>query len=45
MCCAASCSSGFRYLFERRTLVLFAINAGYNTVTFTAMGAIIGALQ
>ncbi|MCB5273033.1 hypothetical protein BJG92_00545 [Arthrobacter sp. SO5] len=36
---------GVNYLFERRSLALFAINAGYNMVTFTAMGAIIGALQ
>ncbi|MEC5179857.1 DUF1761 domain-containing protein [Arthrobacter sp. CG_A4] len=36
---------GINYLFERRSLALFAINAGYNIVTFTAMGAIIGALQ
>lgn len=36
---------GINYLFERRSLALWAINAGYNVVTFTAMGAIIGALQ
>lgn len=36
---------GISYLFERRSLMLFAINAGYNVVTFTVMGAIIGALQ
>ena len=36
---------GVNYLFERRSLTLFAINASYNVVTFTAMGAIIGALQ
>lgn len=36
---------GVNYLFERRSLALFAINAGYNMVTFTAMGAITGALQ
>ncbi|WP_457964918.1 DUF1761 domain-containing protein [Arthrobacter sp. D1-29] len=36
---------GVNYLFERRSLVLFAINASYNVVAFTAMGAIIGALQ
>ncbi|MCU1518225.1 MAG: hypothetical protein JWQ75_2946 [Pseudarthrobacter sp.] len=36
---------GINYLFERRSLTLFAINASYNVVTFTAMGAIIGALQ
>ncbi|TAP45055.1 DUF1761 domain-containing protein [Arthrobacter sp. S39] len=36
---------GINYLFERRSLTLFAINASYNIVAFTAMGAIIGALQ
>ncbi len=36
---------GINYLFERRSLALFAINASYNIVAFTAMGAIIGALQ
>ena len=36
---------GVNYLFERRSLTLFSINAGYNAVAFTAMGAIIGALQ
>ncbi len=38
-------SLGVNYLFERRSLTLFAINASYNIVTFTAMGAIIGAMQ
>jgi hypothetical protein len=36
---------GINYLFERRSLKLFLINASYNVVTFTVMGAIIGALQ
>jgi hypothetical protein len=36
---------GVNYLFERGSLTLFAINASYNIVTFTAMGAIVGALQ
>ena len=36
---------GINYLFERRSLTLFAINASYSVVAFTAMGAIIGALQ
>ncbi len=36
---------GINYLFERRSLMLFAINGSYNVVTFTGMGAIIGALQ
>jgi hypothetical protein len=36
---------GVNYLFERRSLTLFAINASYNIVTFTAMGLILGAMQ
>jgi hypothetical protein len=36
---------GVNDLFERRPLALWAIDAGYNAVAFTAMGAIIGALQ
>ncbi|WP_322409955.1 DUF1761 domain-containing protein [Microbacterium invictum] len=36
---------GVNYLFERRSATLWAINAGYNTVAFTLMGIIIGALQ
>jgi hypothetical protein len=36
---------GVNYLFERRSLRLLAINAGYNAVAFTAMGAILGAFQ
>ncbi|MBA4137250.1 MAG: DUF1761 domain-containing protein [Opitutus sp.] len=36
-------SFGVTYLFERRSLRLFFINAGYHAVTFTVMGAIIGA--
>jgi len=31
------------YLFERRSLRLWLINAGYMTVAFTVMGAVIGA--
>ncbi len=31
------------YLFERRSLKLFFINAGYQVVAFTIMGAILGA--
>lgn len=34
---------GVTYLFERRSLRLFLINAGYHAVAFTAMGAILGA--
>ena len=33
---------GVLYLFERRPLVQFVINAGYWLVTFAAMGAILG---
>lgn len=36
---------GVNYLFERRSLKFFLINAGYNMVIFTLMGAIIGAIQ
>ncbi len=35
-------SFGINYLFERRSLTLFAINAGYHTVQFTLMGLILG---
>jgi len=34
---------GVQYLFERKSVTLFLINAGYNTVAFTLIGAIIGA--
>ncbi len=34
---------GINDLFEARSFRLFAINAGYHTVAFTLMGAIIGA--
>lgn len=36
---------GINYLFERRSLALFAINAIYNIVAFAIMGAILGAMQ
>jgi hypothetical protein len=36
---------GINYLFERRSVALFAINAGYNAVSFGVMGLIIGAMQ
>lgn len=36
---------GTHYLFERRSLTLFLINAGYSIVSLTVMGAIIGAWQ
>jgi hypothetical protein len=34
---------GVTYLFERKSLCLFFINAGYHGVAFTLMGAILGA--
>ncbi len=34
---------GITYLFERKPLSLFFINSGYHVVTFTVMGAILGA--
>lgn len=33
---------GITYLFERKSLKLFFINAGYHAVTFTLMGGILG---
>lgn len=36
---------GINYLFERRPLKLYLINAGYNATTFTIMGFIIGVMQ
>ena len=36
---------GINYLFERRSLQLWLINAGYNVITFGVMGVIIGAMQ
>lgn len=40
-----SAALGVMNLFERRSFVFWLINAGYNVVMFTAMGAIIGAWQ
>ena len=34
---------GITYLFERKSLKLFLINAGYHVITFTVMGLILGA--
>lgn len=42
--CWVSTSFGVSYLFERRPFGLWLINAGYFTVHFTVMGAIIGAM-
>ncbi len=36
---------GVVYLFERRPVGHFAVNAGYAVVAFAAMGAIVGAVQ
>jgi Protein of unknown function (DUF1761) len=38
-------SIGVNYLFARKSLKLFWIDAGYWTVIYTAMGAIFGALR
>ena len=35
--------TGVHYLFERRSLKLWLINAGYGTLVFMIMGAVIGA--
>lgn len=36
-------SLGVTYLFEQRSLKLWLINSGYQVVTYSAMGALIGA--
>ncbi len=33
---------GITYLFERKSMKLFLINAGYHVITFTLMGLILG---
>lgn len=38
------CAIGVTYLFERKSMKLFAINAGYHALTFTLMGVILGAM-
>lgn len=38
-----SVALGITYLFEQRSLKLWLINAGYQTLLFTAMGAVLGA--
>lgn len=38
-------SFGINYLFERKPLQLYLINASYNVVAFTLMGLIIGVMQ
>lgn len=37
-------SFGVNYLFERRSMTLLAINGGYNVVTYTVMGTVLGAM-
>lgn len=41
---AVSLSFGVNYFFEGKTLRHWLINAGYNTILFTLMGLIIGAM-
>jgi hypothetical protein len=41
--CWVSASFGINYLFERKSLTLFAINGGYHTLQFTLIGLILGA--
>jgi hypothetical protein len=36
---------GVTYLFERRSLALFLINAGYSVISLTIMGLVIGLMQ
>lgn len=36
---------GVQYLFERKPLSLFLINGGYNAVTFTVFGLILGLMR
>lgn len=42
--CWVATSFGVSYLFERRPLGLWLINAGYFTLQFALMGAILGAM-
>jgi len=41
--CWVTASLGITYLFERKPLILFLINGGYQTLQYTLIGAIIGA--
>ena len=43
--CWVGASFGINYLFERRSLALWAINAGYHTLQFTLFGLILGLMQ
>jgi hypothetical protein len=40
--CWVTAAFAINYLFERRPLKLFLINGGYNTLQFTAIGAVLG---
>ena len=40
--CWVTAAIGTNYLFERRGMMLFAINGGYATLQFTTIGAILG---
>jgi hypothetical protein len=40
--CWVAAAFAMTYLFERRSLKLLAINGGYSTLQFTAIGAILG---
>lgn len=40
--CWVAGSFGINYLFERKSLKLFAINGGYHTLQFTLIGLILG---
>jgi hypothetical protein len=39
--CWVSASFGINYLFERRSMKLFLINAGYHTLQFTIIGLVL----
>jgi Protein of unknown function (DUF1761) len=43
--CWVGASFGINYLFERRPLGLWAINAGYHTLQFTLFGLILGLMH
>ncbi|MFL6725861.1 MAG: DUF1761 domain-containing protein [Sphingomicrobium sp.] len=43
--CWVGAAYGINYLFERRPLGLWAINAGYHTLQFTLFGLIVGLMH
>jgi len=43
--CWVGAAFGINYLFERRSLRLWAINAGYHTLQFTLFGLILGLIH